>query len=1257
MMRYRIFPIFSIIFAFIVLSKNLVFASELLTKYNLIFATNPRTGLQILDPEQASYSAITFGSQPYPGANKIIDFKLGASTMKTITLNPNKPVVGFPDDCYPDDPDNPEGNILISGKIISNFTNKPVNGAVVAVFMGAEHLNNDGNDGNGMQYNEKFVVGGKDINGRLTNLYYYDVSKDGEYKVFACNAYKQLSDSRKRELKNTIFRNNTFCPEGYVNTGSGCNYYDYTKAFPKFSLAVVCGMANTLDSSLPSPIIGEIYSIDNYNDSYKGGNPPSYMKKNNFDIRVNCQENLPSFPIPLYLEYASPNNVASCRMDDISPSLKNYFNKVQLPLRNFQFDLTASSGGSVIPDEGTLPNCANPDDIFCLKNFITKSFQKPELGRNIYSYGAKTYLSDQNVNPNTKDEILKYATAHQARTIDLSDAETNGLSGSDGRNFLAKEVGSTFGQFDAKMDVKSFIDDVKFDLSSLKDLYACFTTFNAPAMRTNAELDEAEYQRAVRSPGTYNYSPNLRIPSCKELYCGQEFLPDNRVCKVVKPNVAEVEKYGNNFAMKESDKFIQLNALTGYGPGVTLNLQSQKEIAQNLLVLSKDLINSDFNPKKPSNGAVYKPVTKVSDIVACLDDNNRPVYLNDNSTGNEGSITYTVNDQQTTFYSPVPFMSYLSIPYNIELFHSIVSDNYKNQYGQTSSSLFPEQCNGEGADQKFANCRSAVIPGGVYSISALRLIANMCSNVTKLPTPDAGVFNRVMGLTGENTSSLINSSTINRAMDIELSVTKIGTPVSLCLCKAGDYNCNYNSKLNNLENPSDAAISSFIRDGDQNNGNNYLGVKCNNKFGREADKNPSEDCADLASDNVDKNVSVVNPNFAGKGGDSLLVNWAYDYKTFDQGRTDLNHFYISYSWEKTGSELTAYDTAQRDISQLKNIRSVWKNATAGGVSDACIYGSGSGCLSFPRLNFDLDDHKVSGLNNTGSVLSAVAAPTGVKTTDFYEPGAGSASNYVKGDLKVVQETLDGTSGYVKVKYQFDNAKYDPIPDLLNDFRKYSIYGAVPGGEEYCRAPKLTTLFDFKANEYNSIDPGKPNDLVYSRSKGVYCNAAIPDEMERCENKENWKGFDGMNNADDCRKIKCLSFCNQMNVDYNLYAVEIDKGRKNYYCINRSPNIGVEMQMNRGDEGCVLDYVKRMRTVYAVPAEVDSSYVSVKNDPRFDKSNYPVYNNNLCKNPSTRNPADPTYTFDGGSCNPFVGDKLKEGAQMESTDFVVPIRIP
>jgi hypothetical protein len=1256
MMRYRIFPIFSIIFAFIVLSKSSVLASELLTKYDLIFATNPSTGLQITDRQQDAYAGINFGTQPYPGANKIIDFKLGASTMKTTTLNPNKPVIGFPDDCYPDDPNNPEGNILISGKIISNFTNKPVNGAVVAVFMGAEHIDNTGKDGNGMYFQERFVVGGKDINGRLTNLYYYDVSKDGEYKVFACNAYKQLSDSRKSELKNTIFNGNTYCPDGYVNSGNGCNFYDYTKAYPKFSLAVVCGMSNTPNSNLPSPLIGEIYSIDNYNDAYKGGNAPSFMKKTNFDIRVNCQENLPSFPIPLYLEYAAPNNVASCRMDDISPNLKNYFNKVQLPLRNFQFDLTASSGGSLIPDEGALPNCANPDDIFCLKNFITKSFQKPELGKNIYSYGAKTYLSEQDVNPNTKDEILKYASAHQSRTIDLSDDESNRVTGKDGRNFLAKDETSTFGQFDAKIDVKSFIDDVKFDLSSLKDLYACFTTFNAPSMRTSAELDEIEYQKAVRSPGTYNYSPNLRVPTCKELYCGQEYIPDNRVCKVVKPNISEIERFGNNYSMKENDKFIQLNALTGYGPGVTLNLNSQREISQNLLVLSKDLINSDFNPKKPANNAIYKPVTKVSDIVACLDDNNNPVYLNDNSDGKEGSITYRVNDQANTFYSPVPLMSYLSIPYNIEFFHSIVSDNYKNQQGQNSGSLFPEQCNGTSADQKFANCRSAVIPGGVYSISALRLIANMCTNVTKLPTPDAGIFNRVMGLTGENTSSMNNSSALIKSMDIELSVTKIGTPVSLCLCKAGDYNCNNNSKLNNVLNPDDAAISSFVRDADQNNGNNYLGVKCENKFNPEADKTPSEDCAEIAKDSADKNVPITNPNFAGAGGDALQVKWAYSYQTFDLGK-DANHEWISYSWDKNGGKLTPYDTPQDNLNGLNNVVKIWKNQTPGGISDACIYGSGSGCLSFPRLGFDLDDHKVSGLSNIGANLDSPEAPTGVKKVQFYDAGAGEGADYVKGDLKVVQKTKDGTAGYVKVKYQFDNAKYDPIPDLLNDFRKYSIYGAIPGGEEYCRAPKLTTLFDFKANEYNSVNPGNPNDLVFSRSKGLYCNAAIPEEMKRCEKSENWDGEKGITNAVECRKVKCLSFCNQMNVDYNLYTSLAMGSGENYYCINRSPNIGVEMQMNRGDEGCVLDYVKRMKTNYAVPAEVDSSYVSVKNDARFDKSNYPIYNNNLCKNPSVRNPADPSYVFDGGSCNPFVGEKLKDGAALENTDFNIPINIP
>lgn len=1239
MMKYRNLLIFSIIF--LLTSSNLFTAnaSELLIKYNMFYLTDPATGLRIDDGNAAiksGYNGRELGD--FPGATTSVDFKYGG-TMHTITLDPNNPQVGYPDDCYPDDSNNPEGNIVISGKIISNFTNKPVNGAVVAIYMGSEHLNNKGNDNQGgaMPFNERFVVGGKDVKGRLTNLYHYDISKDGEYRVYACNGYKPLSTSRKQELQKLF--NVDRCPEGYVDSGQGCNHFDYVKAYPKFNLAVVCGMSNTQNSSLPSPIIGEVYSIDNNNDSYKGPNPPNYVQKRNFDIKVNCPESIAPFPLPMNLDYASPSNVASCRMDDISSNLKNYFNSVQKNIRNYAF-VPSTPENRLVPSLDQLPTCTNPDDIFCLKNFLTKSFQKPELGKNVFNYGAKTYLNEKNVNPNLRQEVFKYSTAYLDRKIDLSDAE--GGSANE-RNFLPKNQNSTFGQFDAKADIKSYINDVKFDLSTLKDLYACFTTFNAPKNKTSALRDEEGYAQAQRT-NSY-YTPNIRVPFCRELYCGQEFVPDNEVCRVKKPEFLAEQAYGTKFNQKYSDKYIQLNALTGYGPGVTLSLESQKDISQKLLLLVKDLINSDFNPKKPEAGAKYKPVQNVSDVVGCLNDDGTPVYLNDNSKNQEGSISYKVKGEVKTFYSPVPLMSFISIPYNIELFHSIVSDNYKNQYGQNGEFLFPEQCNSDKPDQKFANCRTGIIPGGVYSISALRLIANMCNAATKIPTPDAGTFTRIMGVTGESSSSQINKSLYTNVKDVELSVTKVGTPVSVCLCKTGDYNCNNATKLNNQENPSDFAISSFIGEGGQNNGNNYLGVFCKNDFPNTYDKNPKENCRAIAASNSNKNVPENSVNFEGNKG-NLQVKWSYSYAQFDEG-PDANHEWLSYQWDGGYRNPTPSNTPQVNNGELKSVASIWKAQSAGNLSDACIKGIGSGCLSYPRLNYDYNPKVVSKVESAEGYLNRPDAATGVAPLSYYDAGAGESNNFVKEPFKVVQKTHDGTTGYVKATFEFNNAIYDPIPDLLNDFRRYSVYGAIPGGDEYCRSPKIASVFDFVAKDYDvENDARGGGNVVQNRAKGVYCNAAISDEMKRCDNPKNWV-TENERTPEDCRYYKCLSFCQQLTGTYYMF---MDPNTQNYYCLVRNPNQGVEMQMNTGDEGCVLDYVQRMKTVYAVPAEVPSDYRSVRGDAKYDKSNYPVYNNVLCDNPSISNPLDPNYKLNGKTCMPFVGKTLLEGAKFNKTQF-------
>lgn len=1236
MMKYRNFIIFSIIFLLASGDLFKVRASEILTKYNMFYITNPATGLRVSDSSvKDGFAGQSLGN--FPGATTSVRFWVGG-TMRANTIDPNSPQIGYPDDCYPDDPNNPEGNIVISGKIISNYSNKPINGAVVAVYMGTEHLNNNGNDNQGgaMQFNEKFVISGKDQNGKLTNLYHYDVSKDGEYRVYACNAYKLLSAARKQALQATLF-NVDRCPDGYVDTGQGCNFFDYAKAYPKFSLAVVCGMTNTSNSSAPSPIIGEVYSIDNNNDVYKGGNPPSYVQKRNFDIHVNCPETLVPFPIPMSLDYASTGNVASCRMDDVSSNIKNYFNEVQKPLRNYSF---SSQITSLAPSLDRLPNCSNPDDIFCLKNFINKSFQKPEIGKNVFDYGSKTYLSDRNTNPYLKQEILKYSTAYLDRRIDLSNSEGGAANE---RNFLPKNNSATFGQFDAKVDVKSYINDVKFDLSSLKDLYACFTTFNAPPLHTSAQLDELGYAQADRNPNGF-YTPNLRIPTCRELYCGQEFVPDNEVCRVKKADYAREEPYGTKVTQKYSDKYIQLNALTGYGPGVTLSLESQKDISLKLLVLVKDLINSDFNPKKPEPGAKYRPVTAVKDIVACMNDDNTPVFLNGPDRNDEGSITYRVKGENKTFYSPVPLMSYISIPYNIELFHSIISDNYKNKYGQTSDSLFPEQCNGTTSGQKFANCRSAIIPGGVYSISALRLIASMCNAATKIPTPDAGNFTRVMGLSGENTSSQINKSIYTNVKDVELSVTRIGTPVSMCLCKSGDYNCSNATKLNNSENPNDFAISSFTGEGGQNNGNNYLGVYCENKFPNFYDKTPSKDCRAIAAANSDKNVPENDVNYDGDKG-NLQVHWSYSYADFDQG-PDANHEWLSYQWDGGYKKPTPSLTPQTSSSDLKSIASIWKSLTPASLSDGCISGNGSGCLSFPRLTYNYSPGAVSNVESDVGHLNAPDAGTGVAPLTYYDAGAGEAANFVKSPLKVVQKTHDGTVGYVKARFQFQNAVYDPIPDLLNDFRKYSIYGSVPGGDEYCRSPKIAGVFDFSVKDYNVENVGGGGDIIQNRGKGIYCNAAIPEELKRCDDRRNWTTTEEKS-PEDCRFYRCMSFCHQLTGTYYLF---MDPKTKNYYCLARNTTKGVEMQMNTGDEGCVIDYAQRIKTVYAIPAEVPSDYDSVRNDVRYDKSNYPVYNNLLCQNPSIENPLDPRYTIDGKNCMPFVGKKLIEGSKINNTKF-------
>jgi hypothetical protein len=446
-MNSKFFVLLSVFFASYFLNFTAV-AGEPLVKYEVFYVTDPATGLKILSDNNDLAKYGIEGSQKFrvPGDKRPIASQ---------ALNPNKPIIGYPDDCYPEDPNNPEGNILISGKIISNFTNKPVNGAVVAIYMGAEQLRNE-KDGDTYGFdNETFIHGGKDSEGRLTNLYYYDISRDGNYRVFACNSYKKLSNDRKEVLKKQsprLFDTGGPCTmEGYTGNSKECTHFDFAKAYPKFSLAVVCGMENTFDPENPSPVIGEIYSIDNFNSPYKSANAPLFMKKENLDIRVNCYDSIEPFPLPMFLEYNSPLNIASCRIDDISPNLQNYFKKVQQPLKNdlIPFASYLSPISNIVPDENTLADCANPDDIFCLKNFINKSFPKPENNKTVFDYGNNVYLDADSANPFTKNNILSYGTNKQARKVDLDS------SGSSNNNWIAVSKNSSEGQFDAKIDIKS----------------------------------------------------------------------------------------------------------------------------------------------------------------------------------------------------------------------------------------------------------------------------------------------------------------------------------------------------------------------------------------------------------------------------------------------------------------------------------------------------------------------------------------------------------------------------------------------------------------------------------------------------------------------------------------------------------------------------------------------------------------------------------------------------------------------------------
>ena len=1282
-MRAKYFVLLSIFLLFLILNIK-VRAGEPLVKYEMFYVTDPATGVILTDSDPTA----KFGIEGE------IKFKIpGSNPIATKAINPNKPVIGYPDDCYPEDPENPEGNILISGRIISNFTNKPVNGAVVAIYMGAEQLRNK-TDGAMAFPNETFIHGGKDFEGRLTNLYYYDISKDGNYKVFACNGYKQLSADRKAVLKEVspyLFGSSQPCNvDGYTGTATECTNFDYAKAYPKFSLAVVCGMENTFDPENPSPVIGEIYSIDNYNEAYKSANPPKFMKRQNLDIRVNCFDSIEPFPIPMFLEYNSPLNVASCRLDDISPNLQNYFSKVQKPLKNdlVPFATFLNPSSNIVPDETALPNCTNPDDIFCLKNFIDKSFPKPINNKTVFDYGNNVYLDSASANPFTKNNILSYGTNMQSRTVDL----TNGNGPGD--NWIAKKADSSEGQFDAKVDIKSYIDDYKFDLNSLKELYACFTTFNAPAIRSSAQLDEKNRQRFATGTADLTkefYQNNLRIPTCKELYCGTEFVPDNKICKIKKPRVAAQEVLGFDNTIKNiEDEYTQLNALTGYGPGVTLNFKSYEEISNDLMVLAKDLINSDFNPKKSIPGAnlLYKPVTKVSDIVACIDDSGNPVYLNDGTTAKEGSITYNYENQSATFFSPVPLMSFISVPYTMELFHSIEGDNYANfkKSDPANQLLFPEQCNYENADfspdksQLFANCRKAVIPGGVYSISALRVIANICNNVVKIPTPDAGQLPIGSSLT--NISDIAsNRSTISNSIDIDLSISKIGTPVSMCLCSTNDKNCNVTTSLNNKPQVRDFAVSSFVGDGDQfitSDGarKNVLGFLCDNKHASMTSKDPKFDCFSKIT-NVDQwtvNNTADNNFLGGTGNRTLKVSWKYDMDRFNNN--DMLNQYLTYTWGGSiRPDSGNYNVFKYENGSWNNGGTVLSNNIETGTV-ACKQGEkdseGKLVCKDPSgqpswgIGIDKDYKQISSLQEN-RIESVYVGETQIPERNYLvdEPTVnGVTPDYVQPNLIVKQKAMDGIGGYTMSRFRFRNAKYDPIPDLLNDFRKYSVYGVMAG--DVCRTPKINSIIDINESNFNSENTGSNSPLIDMYTAGVHCNSYIPEEMKKCEDisqrPSEWDTIarvQGKNPVDVCKFAKCAQFCWQITPTYYTVAeYQKDKNgnllpKPNYYCRNLNPTQGLEVQVNPGEEGCILDFTSKMKQSYANPAEVRYDQKTVVGDPRYDKENYPVYNNRLCTNPSLTNPLVSNYTWDANNCNPFVGDKFEGLRDFYNTSVITP----
>lgn len=1214
-------------------------------------------------------------------------------------LNPNNIRIGDTDDCFPDDLENPKGNILISGSITDKETNKPINGAVVAIYMGAEHTNNvSDNTGNA----ERFVVGEGD---RLTNLYYYDISKNGSFTVYACNDYKKLSEDKIRRY------GKNFCVEGYTKTGDRCTHFDYVRAYPRFYIAVICGMSGyeqnrrtgdtdryreEMANAKLKPWIGEVLSVDNFNEPYKGVNAPDFLSRRDFNIKVNCGTQLAPFPVPMFLEYTSNDNVASCRMDDVSPNLVNYFKKIQSPLRSSKYDLNQSlvPGSTQIPDINSLPDCIDPNDPFCAKNFVTKSFPVPDKQKNFFDYGNKTYTPDSktsvNGNPILREEVFSYNTSRglNGRKIDFE----SGNDADPKSDYLPLTRNDYQGQVDGKLDAKSTIEDVKFDLNSLKDLYACFTTFNFPINRSSAKIDEQDFNKANPDLNKY-YTPNLRIPSCRELYCGSEFVPENEICKVRYVD----ESKGVDFGLTDDKRFTQINALSGYGPGVTMTLMSHKDITLELMKLVNELISSDFNPKKPLPNVKYKPVSKVSDIIGCYADDGSPVLLN-----SDGSITYQSKLGPKNFYSPVPMISFLSIPYNIEFLHSVSNDNYANK--PQANSFYSEECNygdprtADVKDKQFANCRSAVIPGGVYSVSALRIIAKMCRDNVKIPGVEDIVYNKK----AERSYVDLNFGNLKtNEQRVELAVTKIGTPSSLCLCDPNSptAGCNLETKLNN-NTKTNFGTASFVGNGSQNNGNNYLGTLCN-MTKKDA---LSTSCSKIFENNP-YNLAGSS-NYIG-GSDNLRVSWTYSLKDMEANyQTELFFHHVTEPGTNTpqtdhGNLPSLNDPGFISIyNGSKSLDYKSDKACLGlyAVGDDIPAGKSVGdCKSYAYFKQEIKEQNISSLEKPFNIPEPTLTETptvGLNDKDTDSSGRDYLKNV--GFANLYQKTKDGTSGYVYTKYKYLNQKYDPIPDLLNEFRQYTVMGIIPGGgEDVCRAPKIASLVDFKTTEYisNSRDVNANSDgltLNFAISRGLFCNEVIPEELDRCDNAVDITSKDResaiANNStptDVCKLRKCLTLCNQLYQTYEFYssrtgffasmvesattpALTVDVptdpasglplnhyGRRTnpatglpvtneavYFCKNSDPkDKNVAIEMNKNDEGCVLDYTRKIKEIYALPRDTQRE-IYEKNKDIYTKFNYPVYNNQLCINPINQlnfsGQSKDSRINDSKNCRPYIG---------------------